>query len=92
MVHEITRVSISVHSNRSRSDMVHGPGIGTGGVVRPLEWVIFLRGCICIYLLTTRLDLTPTSPVQTFTTVQVFTTASCRLFTAGCQVARLPRV
>jgi len=55
--------------------MVHGPGIGTGGVVRPLEWVIFLRGCICIYIQTSRFNLTPSSPVQTFTTVHTFTTA-----------------
>ena len=64
MVHEITRVSISVPSNRSRSGMVHGPGIGTGGVVRPLEWVIFLRGCICIYKIRNQKILTPSSPVR----------------------------
>ena len=86
MVHEITRVSISVPSNRSRSGMVHGPGIGTGGVVRPLEWVIFLRGCICIYILTTRLDLTPSTPAQTFTTAHLFTTASYRLRDTGCVI------
>ena len=53
--------------------MVHGPGIGTGGVVRDLEWVIFLRGCICIYILTSRLNSTPSPPVHPFTTAQVFT-------------------
>ena len=57
MVHGITRVSISVPSNRSRSGMVHGPGIGTGGVEAP--WVgNFFKG-LYMYIYTddaTRLD------------------------------------
>jgi len=63
--------------------MVHGPGIGTGGVVRDLEWVIFLRGCICIYILTTRCNSTPTPPVHPFTTALLFTTAQVFTLTAG---------
>jgi len=66
--------------------MVHGPGIGTGGVVRPLEWVIFLRGCICIYILTTRLNSTPSPPVSRAT---CYTRAPrCNARASGCAIVR----